>query len=401
MIKATTEMDATAVPGLRVAGEHDGTTWPGLLPPGSRHLLHVFASFGLGGVPIRIGEVLSSLPEGLRHTIVALDSCFDARRRVAPHVNVQYRSLALPKYCLPCSLLRIRRIIRGISPDLLLTYNWGAIEFALANRIFGVRDHIHFESGFGSEEADGQLRRRSFFRRLALGNVQKLVVPSHALMKIALEGWRVPASRLLHIPNGVDISRYCGQPGRREDGMLDGSGRYDTIVGTAAPLRSEKNVSRLLRAFAALGSRPDWALVVAGDGPQLVQLRALAAELKIAERAHFLGHVDDIPAFMRSIDIFALSSDTEQMPNSLLQAMAAGRPVAAVDVGDVREIVAPENRPLVVARDEEGALTAAISALASDPSRREALGRLNQQRARTHYSFDGMVAAYGALFQAP
>jgi glycosyltransferase involved in cell wall biosynthesis len=123
-------------------------------------------------------------------------------------------------------------------------------------------------------------------------------------------------------------------------------------------------------------------------------------ELGISERTFFLGHVDEVPAFMRAIDIFALSSDTEQMPNSLLQAMAAGRPVAAVDVGDVREIVALENRPLVVPRDEEGALAATIAVLIADPQRREALGRVNQQRVNTHYSLDSMVAAYGALLHA-
>lgn len=366
-----------------------------------RHLLHVFASFGLGGVPIRIADVINALPEGLRHTIIALDDCFDASTRVAPHVNVELCRLALLRYCLPCSLLQIRALVRGASPDLLLTYNWGAIEFALANRIFGVCDHIHFESGFGSEEADGQLWRRDLFRRIALKSAQKLVVPSHTLVKIASDRWRVPASKLLHIPNGVDVLRYGGKAGKREEGLLARIGRYETIIGTAAPLRPEKNIGRLLRAFAALGPRPDCALAIAGAGVQLAELRSLAMELGISERTYFLGHVDEVPAFMRSIDIFVLSSDTEQMPNSLLQAMAAGRPIAAVDVGDVREIVALENRPLVVPRDEEGALAATIAALIADPQRREALGRVNQQRVKTHYSLDSMVAAYGALLHAP
>jgi glycosyltransferase involved in cell wall biosynthesis len=319
---------------------------------------------------------------------------------VAPHVDVAFRDLTLPKYCLPCSLLQLRCLIRDASPDLLLTYNWGAIECALANRLFPVCDHVHFESGFGSEEADGQLWRRDFFRRFALGSVRKLVVPSRTLLSIASQRWGVPRSKLLHIPNGVDISRYGGQAGKREDGLIAVTRPYETIIGTAAPLRPEKNVARLLRAFAALTPRPDCALVIAGDGVQLAELRSLASELKIADRTFFLGHVEDVPAFMRSIDIFALSSDTEQMPNSLLQAMAAGRSVAAVDVGDVRHIVSPENRELVVPRDNEGALAAALAALVSDPQRQETLGRLNQQRVKAHYSFDSMVAAYGALLRA-
>jgi glycosyltransferase involved in cell wall biosynthesis len=387
-------------PNRGLAEDRDKMLKPGGPRADRRHLLHVFASFGLGGVPIRISEVINALPVGFRHTIVALDTCLDARKRVAPHVEATFRNLTLPRYCLPCSLLQIWALLREASPDLLLTYNWGAIECALANRLFAVCDHVHFESGFGSEEADGQLWRRNLIRRFALGRVRKLVVPSRTLMTIASDRWGIPASKLLHIPNGVDVSRFGGQAGKREDGMIVLTRPFDAIIGTAAPLRPEKNVGRLLRAFAALAPRTNCALAIAGDGVQLAQLRSLASMLKIADRTFFLGHVEDVPRFMRAIDIFALSSDTEQMPNSLLQAMAAGRPVAAVDVGDVRHIVAPENRELVVDRDKEGALTAALAALASDPQRRETLGRLNQQRAREQYSLDGMVAAYGALLQA-
>src|SRR3546814_3760628 len=69
-----------------------------------------------------------------------------------------------------------------LAPDLLLTYNWGAIEPALANRLFGGCDHIHFESGFGAEEGSGQLWRRNLFRRVALARVRRVVVPSTTLM---------------------------------------------------------------------------------------------------------------------------------------------------------------------------------------------------------------------------
>lgn len=393
-------MPMIVAPNRGLAEGHGNRLKPDGPPADRRHLLHVFASFGLGGVPIRITEVINALPVGFRHTIVALDACFDARKRVAPHVEATFRNLTLPRYCLPCSLLQIRALLREASPDLLLTYNWGAIECALANRLFSVCDHIHFESGFGSEEADGQLWRRNLFRRFALGSARKLVVPSRTLVTIATDRWGIPASRLLYIPNGVDVSRFGGQAGKREGGLIALTRPFDAIIGTAAPLRPEKNVGRLLRAFAALAPQANCALAIAGDGVQFLQLRSLASMLKIADRTFFLGHIEDVPRFMRSIDIFALSSDTEQMPNSLLQAMAAGRPIAAVDVGDVRHIVAPENRELVVDRDKEGALTAALVALASDPRRRETLGRLNQRRAREQYSLDGMVAAYGALLRA-
>lgn len=365
-----------------------------------RHLLHVFASFGYGGVPIRICDVINGLPPGFRHTVVALDGCFDAGRRLAPDALVSFRPLILPKYNLLRSLVQVRDLVREESPDLLLTYNWGAIEPALANRFFGACDHIHFESGFGAEEGDGQLWRRNLFRRLALAQARKVVVPSMTLMKIAAEAWSVPTPRLLQIPNGVDFLRYSSEPGKRDDSLTVAKGPEITVIGTVAPLRPEKNVARLLRAFAGLPERHRCALVIAGDGVEMQRLRKLAAELGTAEQTSFLGHVDDVPAVLRGIDVFALSSDTEQMPNSLLQAMAAGRPVAAVDVGDVARIVAPANRPLVVPRDEEGALTAALAVLVGDAARRREVGRLNQERIKMHYSLDGMIAAYGDLLGA-
>jgi len=365
-----------------------------------RHLLHVFASFGYGGVPIRICDVINGLPPGFRHTVVALDGCFDAGRRLAPDALVSFRPLILPKYNLLRSLVQVRDLVREESPDLLLTYNWGAIEPALANRFFGACDHIHFESGFGVEEGDGQLWRRNLFRRLALAQARKVVVPSMTLMKIAAEAWSVPTPRLLQIPNGVDFLRYSSEPGKRDNSLTVAKGPEIIVVGTVAPLRPEKNVARLLRAFAGLPERHRCALVIAGDGVEMQRLRKLAAELGTVEQTSFLGHVDDVPAVLRGIDVFALSSDTEQMPNSLLQAMAAGRPVAAVDVGDVARIVAPANRPLVVPRDEEGALTAALAVLVGDAARRREVGRLNQERIKMHYSLDGMIAAYGDLLGA-
>src|SRR3546814_11391065 len=98
------------------------------------------------------------------------------------------------------------------------------------------------------------------------------------------------------------------------------------VIGTVAPLRPEKNVGRLLHAFAALPERPECVLVVAGDGVEGAELRRLAAQLGIAERTRFLGHVEDVPAVLRALEIFALSSDTDPLPNSLLPPLAGAQP---------------------------------------------------------------------------
>ena len=93
-----------------------------------------------------------------------------------------------------------------------------------------------------------------------------------------------------------------------------------------------------------------------------------------------------------------MTSDTEQMPNSLLQAMAAGRPVIATDVGDVKRMVAPENRPYIVAKTDEQGFKERLKNLLMDREKRLLLGEKNQTYARTYYGIDKMVAAYKTLF---
>ena len=103
-------------------------------------------------------------------------------------------------------------------------------------------------------------------------------------------------------------------------------------------------------------------------------------------------------AVLGTFDIFALSSDTEQMPNALLEAMAASRAVAAVDVGDVKSILCEDNRDFVAARDDEAAFAAALSRLLRDPAKRIELGRRNRERVVAAFSQARMFTAYSLIF---
>ena len=171
------------------------------------------------------------------------------------------------------------------------------------------------------------------------------------------------------------------------------------MVGTVAPLRPEKNVGRLLRVFARLDPSLAARLLVAGDGVEREPLERLAAELGIAGRVVFTGRVAP-EAVLGSIDVFALSSDTEQMPNALLEAMAASRPVAAVDVGDVKSIVCKDNREFIIPRDDGPAFAAAVARLLRDPGKRRALGDKNRERVVSEYSQERTLAIYSKILTA-
>jgi glycosyltransferase involved in cell wall biosynthesis len=356
-------------------------------------LLHVYPTFDVGGAQVRFAAIANRFGARYRHAVVALDGRSGCLERIAPGVPLEMVASPVTKgEALPRTMLAIGRLFARMKPDLLVTSNWGSIEWALTRLARPSLPHLHTEDGFGPEESGGQFRRRILTRRVALRN-STVVVPSRILMQAALERWNLPARQVHHIPNGMDVSRFSPD-GAAADAGPPGQA---PLIGTVAALRTEKNIGRLLRACALL--RRDGVslrLAVMGDGTERPKLEALAGELGIAEVVRFAGHMPDPAAAYRGLDIFALSSDTEQMPFSVLEAMASGLPVASTDAGDVRHMVAEENAALVVAQ-EDGALAGALRPLLQDAELRRRLGAANRAKALRDYDQETMFQAHAAV----
>ncbi|MDE2581320.1 MAG: glycosyltransferase [Rhodospirillales bacterium] len=353
-------------------------------------ICHVYATFAVGGPQMRFAALANRFAERYRHLIVAMDGDTAARERLGPQVDADFPPVPIRKGATLENRSRFRAALRAWRPDLLVTCNWGSIEWAMAD-LPRLVPHIHIEDGFGPEEQAGQLRRRVLTRRAVL-RWSTVVVPSRTLYRLATEVWRLPARRVRYIPNGIDLGRFASAAPER----FPGEG---LVIGTVAALRPEKNLSRLLRACRVVADRLPLRLVIVGAGPQRAALEALAAELGLGGQVIFAGHSPSPAGFYRGFDLFALSSDTEQMPLSVIEAMAAGLPVAATDVGDVREMVAAEGAPYVVPRDAD-ALAGAILALAADPAARARIGAANRVRAAHEFDQETMFAAYAGLFAA-
>ena len=156
-------------------------------------------------------------------------------------------------------------------------------------------------------------------------------------------------------------------------------------LGVLAPV---KHVDRLLRAVAEVtGPR----LVLVGDGPERPRLEALVAELGLADRVEFRGFVPEPAACFAGADLFALPSGAEACPLALLQAMSAGLPAVATRVGGIPDVVRDGVDGLLVRADDHRALVAALSDLASDPVRRDAMSRAARERIVAEYSLEGTV----------
>jgi glycosyltransferase involved in cell wall biosynthesis len=357
-------------------------------------LLHVFPSFAVGGQQTRFATIANRLGGAFRHRIVSLDGRDAALALLNPELDARLLQ-ALPPG--PARLRRIAQCFGEADAAILLTYNWGAIEWAIANRLFYHWPHFHFEDGFGPEEADHQKYRRVLTRSLVLRRSQ-VVVPARNLARIATAAWHLDPARVHFIPNGIDPTRFDGLPAHTE---FFARRPDERIIGSFSPLRAEKNIGRLLSAFAALGPLdPPVRLVICGDGPERGRLEETAAALGIAEQVVFTGHVPRPEAVMGAFDLLAMTSDTEQMPYAVIEAMAARLPIVATDVGDISVMVAPENRPFIVPRDDGGQLVEALRRLCDDSELRRRIGRRNRERVESEFTIKRMADAFHQLLRA-
>jgi glycosyltransferase involved in cell wall biosynthesis len=167
-------------------------------------------------------------------------------------------------------------------------------------------------------------------------------------------------------------------------------------VGTLAGLRPVKQLGDLIRAMTMLNE--EWHLVIIGEGPDRDAIRAAADECDISHRIHLPGAHPDPAEVIGLFDIFALSSRSEQFPLSVVEAMAAGLPVAAPDVGDIRAMVADANRSFVAVPGDWQALGQMLADLAAEPDLAARIGAANRARARELYDEAAMVARYRDLY---
>jgi glycosyltransferase involved in cell wall biosynthesis len=360
-----------------------------------RHLLHVFPTFAVGGSQSRLAQLLAIWKERYRHSIVSLDGILAMAEKLPNRPEIAYVPLARPARSTWQGLAQALDIIDTIRPDRLVTYNWGSFNWWLAKRLRPSLRHMHIEDGFGPEEQEKLLRRRSVARRLILNDRStEIVLPSQTLYDIARHHWALPPGHLHYIPNGIAWQRFAAQ---RQHRPAD----RPITVGTIATLRREKNIPRLISIFnQAVSLRPSAPVLlrIVGGGDQSAEIRKAAMQSPYADRITLTGPTSSPQDHLREIDIFAITSDTEQMPLSVLEAMAASLPVVSFDVGDVASMVSPENRKAAsIDRTDDRSFVDFLLELADDPEKRLTLGQSNLATVKSRFDANQMANSYAAL----
>jgi glycosyltransferase involved in cell wall biosynthesis len=350
-------------------------------------ILHVRPTFRLGGAEKRSLQIINYLGNRFRHAIVALDGDHAAAAQIDS--GVSFELIPWSKTRNPLGEIRkLVELLKSLRPDLLLTYNWGSMDCVAANRLAPLCPLIHTEDGFGPEEANDQLGRRVWARHFLLHSAFRVITPSFVLLDLMQRVWKLRPSQILHVPNGVDVDFFCPGPAAGP--------RTEVYVGTVGNLTGVKAQGRLIEACAVVARKTPLRLLIAGEGPELDKLKQTAAALDFTSHVEFLGRRTDVLSIYRQLDIFALSSLSEQMSLSVLEAMACGLPLVTTDVGDTRKMVSSENAPLIVPAGQP--YVDALASLAADTALRRRIGGAN--RTAVHrFSLEHMLQTYDSLYR--
>jgi L-malate glycosyltransferase len=361
-------------------------------------VMHCHSTFSADGTAMRSVRMMNAFGSAVEHTIISADpEATGARALIAAGVKARFPQdfPALKGLPTPGRLVTLAEALKPY--DLICTYNWGAVDAAMAHTVFGKSFNlpplVHHEDGVNADELT---TRRNLYRRAALRGAARVIVASRGLEQIALGAWAQPPEKVLRIAGGIDTAAFAAPPQPGAFRVVKRPG--ERWVGTLAGLRAVKQLPLLVQAMAELPE--EWHLVICGEGPERDAIRAVAEAAEISHRVHLPGAVPDPAQVIGLFDIFALSSASEQFPLAVVEAMAAGLPVAAPDVGDIRQMVAEENRGFIAVPNDARALAAMLAELAADPALRVRIGAANRKRAQAHYDAAAMIAQYRDAYAA-
>jgi glycosyltransferase involved in cell wall biosynthesis len=345
---------------------------------------------------------------GAEQALLMLISTLDTRRwtptlfhhggrGIAPLIG-QLRELGVPDVVVP-RMPRLRsvgglaylvRTLRASQPSVFhanLNRPDSCRSALLAATIARVPTIVATQHFFG--EAQPPARRR---HRLAVRGVDRFIAVSHDTGE-RLRTWLSGSARVTVVHNGISLDRFSSDASDVHSHARTTPSRG--VVLAVGRLVQRKGYHHLLDAAVRL---PGVRILLAGEGPERFALEERARALGVSGRVEFLGHREDVPELLSSCDVFVLPSLFEGHPLSVLEAMAAGRPVVATDSGGTREAVVHGETGLLVPAGDPAALAEAILSMLTDPARARRMGAAGRVRVHEEFSAQGMVHRVTRLY---
>jgi glycosyltransferase involved in cell wall biosynthesis len=302
---------------------------------------------------------------------------------------------------------QLLRLMRQERYDVVHTYNaTPSFLGRIAARLVGVPVILHHQAGWTVTEFSPLLQRVLYtpLEYLATLASTRGICVSHAIAQEARKLHIAPQHKLVVVCNGIDPAPFIaatqnGARGtfRRELGIPNDH----LLIGNTGRLAPQKDNQSLIQAIAGLRSiltDVPFALVLAGDGPEQKKMEDLVGSLGLTEQVRFLGFYSDIPAFLAGIDIFVSPSFREGMSISLLEAMAAARPIVTTSIPPNAELIEHEATGLLVSPKAPEEISKAIIRYVQDPDLAQRCAAAARQCVSEQYVIDRMFQETLSLY---
>lgn len=360
-------------------------------------VMQVTHDLAVGGLQ-RVVETLCTTIDRSRFEVAVL--CVRDRGPLADRLAAQGVPVTLlerprgrPDY-LP--FLRIARVLRAFSADVVHTHNTEPLIGAgIASLLAGTRTLVHTDHARPFPDK----RRYMVMEHLLSYRAYRVVGVSDDTTRNLRRYERIPRRKLLTIENGIAGASYDVRIDTAAKRRALGIGERGPVIGLGARIEEQKGILYLLQALVLLRPRfPDITLLVAGTGSALPPLEQAARELGVADHVRFLGVRMDMPELLQLFDVYAMPSVWEGLPMALLEAMAAGCPVVASDVGGIPTALTDGVTGTLVPPRDPDALAAAIGSLLQDAARRDRYRAEARRAFRERFSAEAMTRRYEALY---
>ncbi|HLK48477.1 MAG TPA: glycosyltransferase family 4 protein [Bryobacteraceae bacterium] len=287
------------------------------------------------------------------------------------------------------------RFCRKQQFDLVITHtSKGGFLGRVAARLAGVPHIVHHAHGFSFNRPLSP-RATQFFvalERFAAGMGDLIVAVNEQQRRLAVELGVEKPEKTCTIPNGIDLRPFAEADGESIRKRL-GFDSSAFLIGAVGRLAPQKGFAHLIHAIPdVLRSAPSAQFIVAGDGELRDELLREADRAGVTRHIHFIGFQRDVVGLLAALDVFVQPSLWEGLSISLIEALAAGKPIVATDIEGNREVVDDGMTALIVPPADPGALSRALISLAEDRDRARALGSNARNAAHARFSESRMVA---------
>jgi L-malate glycosyltransferase len=365
-------------------------------------ILHVVDSLDIGGTETQMAQMAQRLDRQFYDVTVATLRTGGPLTQTLDDAGIQI--LAFPKrrtmlsFQAAFQLLRMAWFIRREKIDVVHAHDlWGnlmgvpAAWLARAPVIISSQRNLATLSWYTPP-------RRKIIRRVHL-LATFVIANSEASRRLLIEEFGIPRDRVRLLHNGVDLERILSALGNRQKIFPDLKPGAKLIINVANMNSEVKGQSVLIKAAKDVCQIvPEAVFVLVGDGPLRSQFEQQVSNLGIRERFIFLGRRRDVPEILSCASIFAFPSFAEGLPNSILEALAAGVPIVATAVGGIPEIIEHGTHGLLVKSGDAHGLAQAISSLLRNPELSQKFSMAGRERIRSSFTWDRALAQLQELY---